>query len=308
MNRRIIIAAGHGGGDPGATGQGTTEADQVVDIVNRLADKLRADGQLEVVVVPHELNLVDEINWVNARYGNLEDGYCLEVHKNSGVGGHGVEVWYYSGDSQSQAYAQQVLNGLVQVSQLPNRGVKGDATNRYGRLGWIRDTNPWAGLAECGFITDGGDSLDNNMWAEALKLGVLNLWGLAPAAPAPVVIPAVTPTVAYRVFAGDKQIGAYNQEANAWNKYAAEGGTRIVDRNGADVTAEFVAKYRVASTPQPVVTPDEPAVTPLPTPTPPTEPGHPESDPDLSAFKLQVRELAARLERLWKLVLSWFNK
>lgn len=305
MNRLIGLAAGHGGSDPGAVGQGTTEAAQVIDIVNRLADKLRADGQLQVVVVPHELNLVDEINWVNAHYQNLEDGYFLEVHKNSGAGGHGVEVWYFSGDGQSQAYAQQVLNGLVSVSQLPNRGVKGDATNRYGRLGWIRDTNPWAGLAECGFITDGGDTLDNNLWADALKIGVLNLWGLAPLAPAPVVVPPVTPEIRFRVFSGDKQIGAYNQEPNAWNKYAAEGGTKIVDSNGADITAQMVAKYRVTPPEPPVVVTEPPVPAPVIIP---VEDPHPVTDPDISSFKLQVREIAAKLELLWKFILSWFNK
>lgn len=244
MNKRLIVAAGHGGGDPGAVGQGTTEAATTVDIVNKLADKLRADGQVEVVVVPHELGLVDSINWVNARYKNLEDGYCLEVHKNSGVGGHGVEVWFFSGDAASQDKAQRVLNGLASVTGLPNRGVKGDATNRYGRLGWIRDTNPWAGLAECGFITDGGDFLDPDKYAEGLKVGVLNLWDLKPVSkPAPVPTPPPA-TVNFRVFAGDKQIGAYNTESGAWNKYSAEHGTKIADKDGKDVTAYFVEKYR----------------------------------------------------------------
>lgn len=243
MNKRIILAAGHGGGDPGSIGQGTTEAATVVDITNRLADKLRADGQVEVVVVPHELGLVDGINWINARYKSLNDGYCLEIHKNAAVGAHGVEVWFYSGDAASQDKAQRILNGLV-TTGLPNRGVKGDATNRYGRLGFIRDTNPWAGLAECGFITDGGDFLDPDRYAEALKLGVLNLWDLKPVVkPAPVPTPPPV-TVAFRVFAGDKQIGAYNTESGAWNKYSAENGTKIADKDGKDVTAYFVEKFR----------------------------------------------------------------
>lgn len=245
MNKRLIVAAGHGGGDPGATGQGTTEAATVVDITNRLADKLRADGQIEVVVVPHELGLIDSINWVNTRYKNTDDGYALEVHKNSAVGGHGVEVWYWSGDGASQSKAQAVLDGLVQVTGLPNRGVKGDATNRYGRLGWIRDTNPWAGLAECGFITNGGDFLDPDKYAEGLKIGVLKLWGLSPKAkPVPVPTPPPVANVSWRVYAGDKQIGAYTVEANAWNKYSSANGTKIVDKDGKDVTAYFVEKYR----------------------------------------------------------------
>jgi len=246
MTKRVILAAGHGGGDSGAVGQGTTEAQQTIEITNRLADKLRADGQLEVVVVPHELNLAPTISWINERYKSLDSGYVLEIHKNSAVGGHGVEVWFYSGDPASQAKAQAVQNGLVQATGLPDRGVKGDATNRFGRLGIIRDTNPWAGLAECGFITDGGDFLDPDRYAEGLKIGLLAIWGLTPK---PAVVPPATKpvTVAFRVYAGTKQIGAYNTESGAWNKYAAEGGTKIADKDGNDVTAYFVSKYRVVT-------------------------------------------------------------
>lgn len=60
-----------------------------------------------------------------------------------------------------------------------------------------------------------------------------------PAAPAP-----TPPTVVinYRVIKDGKQIGAYTLEANAWNKYKAEGG-KIVDQNGNDVTEQLRAKY-----------------------------------------------------------------
>lgn len=252
MVKRLILAAGHGGGDSGAVGQGTTEAATCIDIVNRTAELIRADGRFEVVVVPHELGLADSIRWVNARYKNLEDGYALEVHKNAFVGAHGVEVWFYGGDSISQQYAQHIQNGLVELTGLPNRGVKPDTSNRHGSLGWIRETNPWAGLAECGFITDGGDPLDPGMYALGIYLGAMKLFGLAPkpvVAPAPPV-PAPKPDVAYRVFANGKQIGAYKEEKNAWEKYVTAGGTAILDVLGNDVTATMVLKYR-PQVPQP---------------------------------------------------------
>jgi hypothetical protein len=292
MQKRILLAAGHGGGDSGATGQGTTEAAEVIDIVNRVAQKLQADGQVEVVVVPHELNLEDEINWVNARFKGLEDGYALEIHKNSTVNAHGVEMWYFSGDNQSQAYAQAIEDKMKAV--LPDRGVKGDATNRWGRLGWIRDTNPWAGLLECGFVSDGGDPVGpaaNDKYAQAILEGVLNLWGLAPAVkPAPTQVPAQV-DIAFRVYANDKQIGAYAKEENAWGKYANEGGTKIVDRNGVDVTAQFVTKFR-------------PVVETPPVPTPP----HPEEtvvNTRLDALELAVKELSAKVELLWQYIYKY---
>lgn len=255
MNKLIILSAGHGGGDSGAVGQGTTEAAETIQIVNRAADKIRSDGQLTVVVVPHELGLIDTINWINARYKNTNDGIALDIHKNSTVNAHGIEVWYYGGDSGSLAYAQKALEGIMSVPGMPvSRGVKPDTSNRFGRLGFIRDTNPVALLYEMGFISDGGDGVDDasdDRYAEGILQSVLKMNGLTKKvvqAPIPQPAPA---KVAYRVYAGTKQIGAYNTESGAWNKYAAENGTKIADSNGNDVTGAFVLKFR----PAPVQTP-----------------------------------------------------
>jgi N-acetylmuramoyl-L-alanine amidase len=197
---KIAIAAGHGGGDSGATGQNTNEASEAIQIVNRLADKLRADGQVEVAVVPHELNLVDEINWVN-KYAS-DAALCVEVHKNATNNAHGIEVWYYGGDGGSQILAQKALDGIESVPGMPvSRGVKPDTSNRWGSLGWIRDTTPPALLAEMGFISDGGDPVDDaadDRYAEGLKVGILAAVGLKPK-PAPVVVntpPMPTPAPA----------------------------------------------------------------------------------------------------------------
>lgn len=261
MNRRIVLCAGHGAGDSGAVGQGRTEAAEVIDIVNRTADKLRADGQVEVVVVPHELDFVQGINWVNARYKNLEDGFALEVHKNATVNAHGVETWFYGGDGQSQRYGQIIVDHLAAVTGLPNRGTKPDTSNRWGRLGWIRDTNPWAILVECGFISEGGDPVGpaaNDQYAEGLKNGCLAVLGLSPK-PAPVPVPTPSPAVVnFRVIGNDgKQIGAYKLEDSAWNKYLSVlGAAKIVDSQGKDVTAQFIEKYRPTPTQTPSQTPE----------------------------------------------------
>lgn len=262
MNKLAIICAGHGGGDSGAIGQGTTEAATTIDIVNRLADLIRADGRFSVYVVPHELGLVASIAHINARYKNINDGYALEIHKNSAVGAHGVETWYFSGYDTSKAYAQKIQNGL-KTTGLPDRGVKGDATNRHGRLGFVRDTNVYAGLAECGFITNGGDPLDPNLYATALYKGFLQVFGLAEKVIAPTPVPVPPATINYRVRNLDgKQIGAYKEAINAWLKYEAEkGSARIFDSTGKDVTGEFVEKYR----PKPIPTPNPDPVQSVPT-------------------------------------------
>lgn len=259
MNRRIVLCAGHGAGDSGAVGQGRTEAAEVIDIVNRTADRLRADGQVEVVVVPHELDFVQGINWVNARYKNLEDGFALEVHKNATVGAKGVETWFFGGDGQSQHYGQIIVDHLAAVTGLPNRGTKPDTSNRWGRLGWIRDTNPWAILVEAGFISDGGDPVGpaaNDQYAEGLKNGCLAVLGLSPK-PAPVPVPTPPPAVVnFRVIGNDgKQIGAYKTDTNAWNKYKAENADNIMTSSGQDVTAQLKAKFEPATPPPAIPTP-----------------------------------------------------
>lgn len=265
MKARAILAAGHGGGDSGAVGQGTTEATECIQIVNRLADKLRADGRIEVVVVPHELNLVPTIQWINNRYAGLEDGICIEVHKNATVNAHGIEAWHFAGDTRSAGYGNSLLEGCASVPGMPKvRGNFPDTSNRWGSLGFVRETNPYAILMEMGFVSDGGDGVDDNadnIYAEGLYQGLLKCFGLPQK---PVVVPPPTPTpaptVKFKVYdSQNKQIGAYNTESGAWNKYNT-GGAKIVDvASGKDVTAEFVAKYRVIE----------------PTPVPGNEP-HPE--------------------------------
>ena len=62
----------------------------------------------------------------------------------------------------------------------------------------------------------------------------------APEAPAPTPPSA---EIAYRVYKDGKQIGAYKEDKNAWNKYKAESADRIDDSTGKDVTAQLKAKY-----------------------------------------------------------------
>lgn len=190
MDQRIILAAGHGGGDAGAVAQGTTEANETVQITNRTADYLRSWG-VETVVVPHELGLVDSINWVNARYKSISNGLSIEIHKNSG-GGTGVEVWAPSyADATSTNQAQHIVNKLSAVTGLKNRGVKYAQNNRFGKLGWTDDTNTYALLIEAGFIdVDAVDDAADDRFARGIAEGIMSLFGRAipqpaPAAPAP---------------------------------------------------------------------------------------------------------------------------
>jgi hypothetical protein len=234
MDRRVIIAAGHGATDNGAQARGRTEAAECIDIVNRTVAKLRFDGRIETIVVPHALNLRDQIRWVNARFPRHDAGYAVEVHKNAGpAGATGVEAWYLTGSADAGKKADIVLAELARVSRLRNRGIKKDVDFSLGSLGWVRQTKPWAGLFECGFIT-GTDHFRNELYAQGLYLGLLKLFGLTNQG-----------GQIYRVIRHDgTQIGAFRVRSNAWRAYLSVNGDAVIrNREGRDVTAEFVDEF-----------------------------------------------------------------
>lgn len=197
MRQLAILSAGHGNGDPGAVGQGTTEAEQTVILTNRVADLLRSWG-CAVDVEPHDVgDLVAEINWVNARYKGINDGLAVQIHKNSG-GGHGAEVWAPSyADATSTNQAQIIANAIAAETGLPNRGVKFAQNNRWGRLGWTDDTNTYALLVEANFIdSDPLDPGTNERTAQGIAKGIMQVFGLGiPQPPAPQPEPTPDPVV-----------------------------------------------------------------------------------------------------------------
>lgn len=191
IQKRVILAAGHGGGDNGAIGQGTTEAYETVQITDKVAEILRQSGGIEVVVVPHSLNLGPTIDWINARFKGLEDGLAIEIHKNSG-GGTGSEVWAPSyPDATSKANAQKIADALAAATGQRNRGAKEAQHNRWGRLGFTDDTRTYALLIEAGFIDV--DPVDDNAdaaYAQGIAQGILNIFKAGAIAPTPVPTPA----------------------------------------------------------------------------------------------------------------------
>lgn len=184
--KRVILAAGHGGGDNGAAAQGTTEAHETVQITDLVASKLREKG-IEVHVVPHSLNLGATIDWINARFKNLNDGLAVEIHKNAG-GGTGSEVWTPSyPDAASLSVAQWITDSLADATGQRNRGVKFAQNNRWGRLGFTDDTNTYATLVEAGFIdVDPLDDAADEKYATGIAHGIAQFFGKNTVAPAPV--------------------------------------------------------------------------------------------------------------------------
>ncbi len=148
---KIFIAAGHGGNDPGAVANNTTERDLVQKIVDESVKLLKPilAGKAEIIQVPNEQNVNGTAEWINSQGAGQPTDFCIEVHMNSNAGtpGSGTETYY-----GNKEMATIIQKKLVEVLGLPDRGVKDGQDLKFNRV-----TKPASCLAELGFINNPKD-------------------------------------------------------------------------------------------------------------------------------------------------------
>lgn len=164
MKRKLFIDTGHSVKYPGAIGE--------VEWVRKIAEKLYPlldTTYWDVVKVPDvypgetsaNTSLIKRIKWINDN-GDAND-MLVSIHANSAanVNARGVETCYYSGSDKSKEEALRLSKAISTSTGMPlfNDGLMGDAEGRFGRLGMIRDTQPFALLVECGFVSNKDDML-----------------------------------------------------------------------------------------------------------------------------------------------------
>ena len=121
--KTVIIDAGHGGKDSGATSPATRqrEKDLALDTAKRIANDLRRD--FKVVMMRSDDTFVDLDERVSRanRYG---DAILVSMHYNSGPSGiRGPETYYWRVDSHGlAARCQQAMNQVSPVES-GNRGL-----------------------------------------------------------------------------------------------------------------------------------------------------------------------------------------
>lgn len=182
MNKTIVLSAGHDLSDPGAINDsGVKENSLTMKLVEAAKPLLEANG-VSVIKVPDTLSLIDTISYINKL--SPEPDLAIELHVNAG-GGNGVEGWFYQSSEESKKLSDTILASLVKETGMKNRGSKDETTNKWGRLGFVHDTNPLAVLIECGFI-DGVDDIkllttDEGRLkiARGLAKGILNYFSMS---------------------------------------------------------------------------------------------------------------------------------
>lgn len=117
---KILLIAGHGAGDPGAIGNGTSEAVETRRVVNALVGPLKNNG-MEVTVYDQNKNAFAEAQAGRLNFGGIFD-YVFEVHFNSfNSQAKGTEAFITSSEA-SDSIEQDIVKRLSKY--FVSRGVK----------------------------------------------------------------------------------------------------------------------------------------------------------------------------------------
>lgn len=165
----VVLTAGHGGSDPGATNRPHNERDQAITITNRAAELLRG-RDVDVEIAPHDEDTDKSIVWVNRNFG-FGDAWVLELHRDSAEGLDLDDASrrcgiYYGTSERSKDVGEFVRRSFVLNGAHPRSWARPDTASRFGRLGWIRQTKPAAHLLELGFMQGNNDDAHLSWLAE----------------------------------------------------------------------------------------------------------------------------------------------
>lgn len=149
QTRTLFISAGHSDTDPGAAGNGITEADVVLDFRDRLADYLTdklvfaKDGQ-----PGQNLPLRTAVRMA-AKHDIAVEFHCNAFHD---PGATGTETLNHA---RHDALGNDLCSAISQVLGITNRGAKSEGSGQHSRLAFIRDGGGI--IVELFFLTNPAD-------------------------------------------------------------------------------------------------------------------------------------------------------
>lgn len=180
----IVIDAGHGGTDSGATGNGIVEKDLTLKIAQYIHNRLDDLGIKNVLIrnTDETINPTERVERVNNAYGTSGDVIVVSNHINAG-GGDGAEIIYAlrNNDTLSSLIAKEIEKEGQNVRKYYQRRLPSDPSKDYYFM--LRNTgNTESIIVEYGFLdstSDDVNQLKNNYenYAEAVVRALVDYIG-----------------------------------------------------------------------------------------------------------------------------------
>ena len=160
----VYLDPGHGGYDPGASGNGIIEKNLVLDLSLKIRDKLEALGIK--VIMSRTSDIYVSLRDRSSGANSLNPDIFISVHINSAgvTSASGIETYYYK--SIDKPLADNLQSKLISYTGAVNRNVK------FGDLHVVRETKMPSSLIEIGFLTNVNEA--NNMKSSSYQEKLAN--------------------------------------------------------------------------------------------------------------------------------------
>ena len=179
MNKKVVIDAGHGGSDPGASANGLLEKDYTLLISNYIYNRLKDMGvDVSITRATDEtLSPSERVKRILNFYGNGDNVVVVSNHINAG-GGNGSEIIYSvrNNDELAKLISRELENEGQNVRKYYQRRLPSNPSRDYYFI--LRDTaNNESVIVEYAFIDNVNDvnNLKNNWqrYAQAVTNAIL---------------------------------------------------------------------------------------------------------------------------------------
>ena len=182
--KKVVVDAGHGGVDPGASGNGVIEKEYNLRIANYIYDRLKELGVPVSITRTSDvtINPNDRVKSILNAYGNNSDVIVLSNHLNAG-GGKGAEAIYAlrNNDTLAKMILEELAKEGQNIRKWYQRRLPSDPSKDYYFIHRLTgETEPV--LIEYGFVDNVEDAnFIKNNWqnlAEATVRAVVSYIGV----------------------------------------------------------------------------------------------------------------------------------
>jgi N-acetylmuramoyl-L-alanine amidase len=151
---KIVIDAGHGGHDSGATYRGMKEKDITLEIAKKILWVCGNNTFFLTRSTDVYLTLRERCDFAN----NMGADYFLSIHCNADPDSdepgmpeaRGEELWIYEGSEKGMDYGKKLKKYIDLI--MPDEPFRGVKESKHGQLHVLTHTKMPAGLVEVGFI------------------------------------------------------------------------------------------------------------------------------------------------------------